>query len=58
MPEQQLIALLASVFVLGLIAGLLLSSAVQRLSSWSLNQLARFRYIRLHRKQNGKVKPS
>lgn len=55
MPEQQLLALLISVFGLGLIAGLLLASAVQRFFSWSLNQFARFRYIRLHSKRSRKV---
>ena len=55
MPEQQLMTLVLAAFGLGMLAGMLLFSAVKRFFGWSLNQIARFRYIRVHRKSAPKV---
>lgn len=55
MPEQQLLVIVLSAFGLGIIAGILLLTWVKQAFSWGFNQLARFRYIRLHPRRTRKV---
>lgn len=55
MPEQQLIVIVLSAFGLGIVAGLLLLTWIKQTFSWGLNQFARFRYIRLHKRGTRRV---
>ncbi|WP_169931213.1 hypothetical protein [Pseudidiomarina aestuarii] len=49
MPDDQLSILLTLVFILGLIAGLLLSFTVRKVFSWVMNRIFQYRYVRIRR---------
>lgn len=47
MPDDQLSLLLTFTFVLGLVAGLLLSFTVHKVFSWLMNRIYQYRYVRI-----------
>lgn len=49
MPDDQLSLLLTLTFVLGLVAGLLLSLTVRQAFSWVMNRIYQYRYVRIRR---------